>query len=127
MRPRQAARSRWARRDADADRGTVTAELAIALPGVVLLLVAVLALAAASTAQMRSVDGARAGARSAAIGESDDVVVEVVRTVAGADAEVSIDRSPPWVTVTVRRGVGGGWLTTLPLEATAGAVAWIEP
>lgn len=91
------------------------------------MLVAVLVLASASTAQMRSVDGARAGARSASIGEPDETVVEVVRTVAGADAGVSIDRSPPWVTVTVRRGVGGAWSTALPLQAAATATAWIEP
>ncbi|MGO2180660.1 MAG: hypothetical protein ACTH5I_18920, partial [Cellulosimicrobium funkei] len=44
------------------ERGAVTAELAVALPAVVLVLVVVLTLAAAAGAQMRSADAARAAA-----------------------------------------------------------------
>ncbi|WP_456847646.1 TadE/TadG family type IV pilus assembly protein, partial [Cellulomonas sp. P5_C6] len=52
------------------DRGSVTAELAVGLPAVALLLVAVLTVGAAAVAQTRCTDGARAGARAAALGEA---------------------------------------------------------
>ena len=43
------------------DRGSVTAELAVGLPAVVLLLVALLTVASAAIAQTRCTDAARAG------------------------------------------------------------------
>jgi hypothetical protein len=105
----------------------VTAELAVALPAVVLVLVAVLTLAAAAGAQMRSADAARAAARAAAIGEADDVVRATARRVAGDGADVSVVRGDPWVEVRVTTPVVGGWLSATPLRASGEAVAWVEP
>jgi TadE-like protein len=109
------------------EQGSVTAELAVGLPVVVMLLVAVLTLAAASTAQMRAVDAARAGARAVAIGEDDAAIASAVAHVGGEDAELTLVRDGEWVEVTVSRPVAGGWLSRAPLRATGVATAWVEP
>jgi hypothetical protein len=109
------------------ERGAVTAELAVALPAVVLVLVVVLTLAAAAGAQMRSADAARAAARAAAIGEDDATVRATALRVAGDDATVGVVRGDPWVEVRVTTPVVGGWLSASPLHASGEAVAWVEP
>ena len=114
-------------RAAEPQRGAVTAELAVGLPGVVLLLVAVLTLTAASTAQMRAQDAARAGARAYAIGEDDATVRQAVARVGGDGAELGVDRDGTWVRVTVTRPVVGGWFSSAPLRASGEATAWVEP
>lgn len=117
---------RLARRVAGAqDRGSVTAELAVGLPAVVLVLVALLAVSSAAIAQTRCADGARAGARSAALGEDDAAVVATARRVAGAGAEVSVSRSDGWASVTVSDAVGP-W-RGVPLRASSTSVARDEP
>ncbi|KQY47103.1 TadE family type IV pilus minor pilin [Cellulomonas sp. Root137] len=107
------------------DRGSVTAELAVGLPAVVVLLVALLTVASAAVAQTRCTDAARAGARSAALGEPDGEVVATARRLAGDGAAVAVSRSEGWVTVTVSDAVGS-WRGT-PLRAHATAVARAEP
>ena len=109
------------------DRGSVTAELAVGLPAVVLLLVALLAIASTAIAQMRCTDAARAGARAAALGEPDGEVVATARRLAGADASVAVSRSDEWVTVEVSAAVGPGLWGGSPLRARATAVARAEP
>lgn len=109
------------------DRGTVTAEVALALPAVVTVLLAALLLTAAAGAQLRCADGARAGARTAALGESAATVAATAGRVAGPDASVAVARAGGWVTVTVRSpvvaatGPGAGW------TARASATARVEP
>lgn len=103
------------------DEGSVTAELAVALPAVVVVLLLVLGVGAASSAQLRAADAARAGARVAALGDADTAVQAVAQRVAGAGAQVVVVREPPWVTVQVRApGVVG-------IEVGASATAWLEP
>jgi Flp pilus assembly protein TadG len=85
------------------DRGAVTAEVAVLLPVVVLLLAAVLGLASTSVAQLRCADAARAGARAAALGDADAEVVAVASRVAGPDVRVAVRRSGEWVVVRVER------------------------
>lgn len=101
----------------------MTAELALALPAVVVLLVAVLTLGAASTAQMRAADAARAGARAVAVGEDP---AAAVRQVGGPAAQASVTHDGAWVTVRVSAPVVG-WLGGLPLRASGTATAWQEP
>lgn len=108
------------------ERGAVTAELAIGLPAVVLVLVAVLTLAAASSAQMRAQDAARAGARAVAVGEPAEVVAAAVSRVGGPAAEVVVSREGEWVRVTVSRPVAASGPAAV-LRATGSAVAWAEP
>lgn len=107
------------------DRGAVTAELAVALPAVVMVLVVSLLVVMAGVAQLRVSDAARAGARAVAVGEEDVRVEEIVRHLAGADAVVRVVRGDPWVTVQVSApaapGFGGQALT-----ASAEATAWLE-
>ncbi|WP_307816035.1 TadE family type IV pilus minor pilin [Myceligenerans indicum] len=105
----------------------MTAELAVALPAVVLVLVVVLTLVAASVAQMRAVDAARAAARAIAIGEQRSAVARTVARVAGDDAELSTDRDGAWVRVTVTEPVVSGWPAAGPLRARGIATAWVEP
>ena len=102
----------------------MTAELAVALPAVVLVLLALVVVVAAGSAQVRVVDAARAGARAASAGEPPARVDEVVSRVAGP-AAVTVDEASPWVTVTVRSSVVGGWFSG-PLQVTATATAWLE-
>jgi hypothetical protein len=110
-----------------AERGAVTAELAVGLPVVALLLVAVLTLGAASGAQHRARAAARAGARALAIGEDDAAVRAVIEKVGGHGSQVRLERDGEWVEVSVSRPVAGGWLASTPLRATGRATAWVEP
>lgn len=112
-------------RPASGDRGSVTAELAVGLPAVVLVLVVVLVVAAAGIAQLRCADGARAGARAAALGSDD--AADDARHVAGESARVVITTSAGWVTVTVSSDVGGLPFGGGPLRASATATARVEP
>ncbi|GAA3817922.1 hypothetical protein CSO01_29760 [Cellulomonas soli] len=111
--------------DEPGDRGSVTAELAVALPAVVVLLLVVLGVVHASSVRWQCADGARAGARSAALGESDAVVVQTARRAAGGAASVEVVRDGEWVTVTVGRAVTG-W-DAVPLDVQAQAVGRSEP
>ena len=116
-----------ARAPAARDRGAVTVELALALPAVVLVLAVMLATVGLGAAQLRGLDAARAGARVAALGLPDAEVAATAREVAGPAAQVVIERTPPWVRVTVRvLGPGGPVIGDAPL-LTAGATAWLEP
>jgi len=103
------------------EEGSVTAELAVALPVVVVALLLVLGVGAASAAQVRAVDAARTAARLAALGEPDAEVEQAARRLAGESSVVSVSREPPWVTVSVRARVLAG------IEIAASASAWTEP
>ena len=111
----------------DVERGAVTAELAVGLPVVAVLLVAVLTLGAASGAQLRAQDAARAAARALAIGQAESEARAVVTRLGGAGSEATFVRDGDWVTVEVSRPVGAGWLAGAPLRADASATAWVEP
>lgn len=84
----------------------MTAEFAVLLPVVVLVLGVVAGLAAGATAQLRCIDAARVAARAAALGEDDMAVSGIARRVAGAGARVVVTRADGWVDVTVESGVG---------------------
>lgn len=109
------------------DRGSVTAELALALPAVTMLLATVLVLGSAAIGQLRCADAARAGARAAALGEPAAQVAAVAAHLAGDGAIVAVDRDGGWVTVTVSSPVGAGPLGGGPLRARASAAARVEP
>ncbi|QZY29381.1 TadE family type IV pilus minor pilin [Nocardioides coralli] len=111
------------------DRGAVTAELALGLPlllGVTVALVWLLALAAG---QVRVVDGAREAARALARGDPEAVAFARAERVSGPGSAVSVVRGGGEVTVTVRRPVSppGGLLGRLPaVVLAADAVAATE-
>ncbi|WP_345044252.1 TadE family type IV pilus minor pilin [Georgenia daeguensis] len=104
----------------------MTAELALVLPGVVLLLVALLTAASAALTQVRVADAARAGARAAALGESHGEVAGVARELAGDDAAVLVSEAGGYVVVEVSRDLAGP-LRGAGLTARSSARALPEP
>lgn len=78
-----------------------TAELAVALPSLVLALAIALAAIDLGLAQVRCVDAARLGARLVARAEPGSVVLSEVRRAAPTGAEVVVGRSGDQGTVTV--------------------------
>lgn len=99
----------------------VTAEIAVALPAVVLVLLLVLSAVSAGVTQLRVTDAARVAARQAAIG-SDDVA-----GAADAGGEVSVGVEQGELScVHVSRPVPGP-LGGLGLTARSTACAYTEP
>lgn len=107
-------------------RGAVTAEFAVALPAVLLLLAMLLAGAAAGATQLRLEEAARAGARALARGESAAAVEGIVRTLAGASATAAVAADGEWLSVTVADRAGGPLGSTVPWTLTATASARSE-
>ncbi|HLV04191.1 TadE family type IV pilus minor pilin [uncultured Georgenia sp.] len=105
----------------------MTAELALVLPAVVVVLLVCTTLGLAAVGQLRCADAARAAARAAAIGEPADVVLAVAQDLAGPDAAVTVTRRGEWVEVTVSRPVGAVLPGVEALRASAEARAWVEP
>ncbi|MHA6762163.1 TadE family type IV pilus minor pilin [Streptacidiphilus sp. PAMC 29251] len=114
---------------AGADRGYVTAETAVVLPVLVLLIGVLVWGVLVGAAQVRCVDAAREGARAAARGDPQGQVLDVVRRDAPQGAAVELSESGGTVVVRVSaqsRAPGGlGGLLSLPVGATA--VAAREP
>ncbi|TNC17554.1 pilus assembly protein TadE [Georgenia sp. 311] len=109
------------------ERGSVTAELALLLPAVVVVLLVCLTLGAAVLGQVRCADAARAAARAAAIGEPAAVVAAVARELAGPEADVTVAEDGGWVEVRVSRQVASDVPGLSGLRAAAVARAWVEP
>lgn len=102
------------------EQGSVTAELAVGLPVVVLLIALLASLAAAGVTELRCEAAARAGAREAALGSDDGTVRSTAARVAGAGAAVEIARAGEWTTVRVSAGVSlGPWVAPLRVGGTA--------
>ena len=106
--------------------GAVTAEFAVALPAVLLLLALLLSGAAAGVTQLRLEEAAHAGARALARGEDPAAVEGTVRTLAGASATVSVAADGEWLSVTVADRVGGPMGATVPWTLTARATTRSE-
>ncbi|VEG74202.1 TadE family type IV pilus minor pilin [Actinomyces slackii] len=100
----------------------VTAETAVSLPAVVLVLLLVLAAISAGLTQLRVADAARSAARQAAIGSPD--YAGAAHRVAGP-VHVGVD-SGELTCVTVSRPVPGP-LGGLGVVASARACAYTEP
>lgn len=112
-------------RPAACSRGAVTAELAVGLPAVVLLLAAVLTGVAAGATQLRVEEAARAAAREimrAGTAEAEDAA----RRIAGPGARVSVSADGEWMQIEVSSSVSAPLLDRLPLELTATAAALPE-
>ena len=108
-----------------AERGAATAELAVALPSLVIVLAVALAAVDLGLAQVRCVDAARLGARLLARGEPEGSVLAEVRAAAPHGAEVSVTSDGTRVSVLVTAAVPAALrpLGTLPApSASAQAV-----
>lgn len=101
--------------------GSVTAEVAVVLPALVVLIALLLGTAHVGTAQLRLDEAARAGAREAMRGESSMSVEQTVQRLAGSNATTRIIAGDGWTTVEVRTRVTGPivGLMDLQLQATA--------
>lgn len=106
--------------------GAVTAEFAVALPAVLLLLSLLLSGAAAGVTQLRLEEAAHAGARALARGEDPAAVEGIVRSLAGASAAASVALEGEWLSVTVSDRVGGPMGATLPWTLSAKATTRSE-
>lgn len=106
---------------ATSERGMVSAELAIAIPAVIAVLMLIVSFGQALVSQMRVADAAREAVRAVAIG--DDAAVDgLVRARAGQSAKYDVAGSGDTVEVTVTAPISGiGSL--LDLEATASSTA----
>ena len=108
-------------------RGSATAELAIALPAVTALLALLLLGVSAGLLQLRLEEGARAGARALARGDAPAQVVEIVARVSGHGASVTVGNDGGYATVTVQGRVGGVLSGLVPWEQEARASTRSEP
>lgn len=107
-------------------RGSVTAELAVVLPAVTALLALLLLSVSAGMLQLRLEDGARAGARALARGDSSSQVLEIVARVAGNRVAVSLGQQGGYATVTVEGRVDGALSGLVPWPQSASASARSE-
>ncbi|MDR1393388.1 MAG: pilus assembly protein [Bifidobacteriaceae bacterium] len=98
--------------DQPPDRGSVTVELAMALPAVLGLIALLVALSSAAVGQLQLADAARAGARAAALGQPDAEVTAAAEAAAGRPVTVSLERSGGLVWVRCQTAV---WI---PLAGT---------
>lgn len=105
------------------DTGTVTAEMAVILPGLTVILAVLLAGFAAGITQFSVQEAARAAARELARGESSQVAASTARRLAGSEAEVYFSGDGTWAEVHVTKEVPGpaSALIDWPLTATASA------
>jgi hypothetical protein len=108
------------------DRGAVTAELALSLPAVALLLAVLVGVGRVVTVQVQCVDAARAGARAAARGESAPTVVSAATSVGPDGARVSVTRNGDGVIVIVRAAAPVPLPGAGALEVSARAAAGLE-
>lgn len=110
------------------ERGSITAETAVAFPALVIVLAVGLWGVSAAAAQVACVDAARAGARAAARGEPETEVRAAVLRAAPPDARVSVSRDPTTTSVVVQAEACPPLKDLFPtLKLRAQAVAATEP
>jgi hypothetical protein len=106
------------------DRGSVTAEAAVAVPALVVFTLALVWALTAASAQIRCVDAARAGARAAARSEPGAAALDAARSAAPDGARVTLGRTGDLWRVRVEAPTPGPG--SLALTLTAEAVASAE-
>lgn len=109
------------RRVAGGDRGSVTAEFALAMPAVILALVVAVGALSAAAAQAGLQDTVADAARLVARGESTDRVTEIVGTL-GDGIRLRVTRADGLVCVVGDRELSIGNLITIPLQARSCAL-----
>ena len=105
----------------------VTAETAVVLPVLLLVLAGAVAAVTAVGGQLRCVDAAREGARAAARGEPGAVVEAVVARAAPDGATSTVTRGAEEVAVTVTVTIAPVGALPLRFAVSATAVARREP
>lgn len=105
----------------------VTAETAVVLPVLLLVLAGAVAAVTVLGAHLRCMDAAREGARAAARGDAPTAVAAIVRQAAPDDASVRLVRTGDDVRATVTVHVAPLGPVPLRVEVSAEAVARLEP
>ncbi|MBO8196586.1 pilus assembly protein [Streptomyces oryzae] len=100
----------------------MTAEAAVVIPALVLLVAGLLWGLMAAVARIQCVDAARAGARAAARGEPASGVAQAVRSAAPPGARVEMTREGELVRVAVRARTAGPGPLTVELRSEAVAL-----
>lgn len=103
----------------------MTAELAVSLPVVVLLIAAALTGASAGVTQLRLEEAARAAAREL-MRDDSGAAEQAARRIAGDRADISITAEGQWQRVQVASSVAAPLLELLPVRLSADAVAFPE-
>jgi hypothetical protein len=103
----------------------VTAELAVAIPSVVLVLALGLGAVHAAVDQIRCVDAARVASRAAARGDDDSRVRALAAESAPVGARVQVDGVAGGVRVTISAR-SGGWGVLPGWDLSASAVTPVE-
>jgi Flp pilus assembly protein TadG len=103
------------------ERGSVTAEMAVALLAIMLVVLAIAGVVSVGLAMIRCQDAAREGTRAAARSEPPGAVQQVARQAAPAGSTVAVSTADDQITVTVRASVHilGGLLPAVPVTAQA--------
>jgi Flp pilus assembly protein TadG len=114
-------------RTGSGEEGTVTAETAVVLPVLLLVLAGAVAAVTVVGAQLRCVDAAREGARAAARGEDTAVVRALVERAAPEGAVLDVSVVGSHVHVSVAAEVPGFGPLPLRVAVAAEAVAMAEP
>jgi len=112
-----------------ADRGAVTAELAMSLPLLLAVTVGLVWLLAVAAAQIQVIDAARETARSVARGDDERAALVIGRRIAPNGARIDIERGGDRVIVTASGRVQGpdGLFGFLPAaRVSAESVALLE-
>ncbi|MEV3923399.1 TadE family type IV pilus minor pilin [Actinomadura coerulea] len=110
------------------DRGMATAEIAVALPSLVLITAMALWGVRAASIQLACTDAARSGARAAARGESLTAVRELVESGVPKEATVQLHRDEATVRVDISAPVATAAAIGLPpVIVQAHAAAESEP
>lgn len=109
------------RRKQHRDAGTATAEFAVVMPAIVLLIIVLTGAAAVGFSQLRAFDAARSAAREIARGEPQAAVVTEAKKHAGQASEVLVrsDGGYSTVTVTIELPTAIIFLSEVEAEATA--------
>ncbi|MGB5952772.1 MAG: TadE family type IV pilus minor pilin [Ornithinimicrobium sp.] len=110
------------------EAGMATAEMAMAIPAILLVLAMCLTGLSLGADQIRCVDAARAAARAASRGESAAEIRRLAQelTPDGSKVEVDVDSGQGFVSVSVQAPAPSGILPALP-PAKATARAPLEP
>lgn len=110
----------------EGQRGSITAEFALGLPAVALVLLLVLGLAMHGAARVTLEDGARAAARELARGESAATAEQSIRSVAGDDVAVTISAEGEYTHVMLTQPVVLLGVLQISAELSAEASARTE-
>lgn len=104
----------------------VTAEFAMTMPVLVLVLYLVISVGKVLIAHIEVTDASREAARGWAMNVTEAEVVTLVRERAGHDADLDVSRQGDLIHVTVRKPVTGMWIPG-GMEASSTMTARVEP